>query len=249
MLSRSIGERAFFECSLNSVSFSSNLKNIGVCAFYGCNGLTSVTLPNGVQTIDIFAFCNCKSLTSINIPSSVTYLGERAFLNCYSLTSITIPDNIPSIGMYTFGDCTSLSSVTLGNNVKSIGDWAFNNCSKLTTFTIPQSVESIGNCAFQNCTGLKEIYCNPVKTPEVFAKSFNNLNVGNILLFVQDEAYQAYKNHEVWGLFWVESPTGINENHLTEDLGQQLVYDLNGRRRSAPQKGLNIIGGKKVVMK
>ena len=41
---------------------------------------------------------------------------------------------------------------------------------------------------------------------------------------------------------------GINVVRNTED-NKSVIYDLNGVRQSEPKKGINIINGKKVVVK
>src|SRR5271155_615387 len=49
--------------------------------------LTSVTIPNTVTSIGDYAFYLCTNLTSVTIPNSVTNIGERAFFVCKRLTS------------------------------------------------------------------------------------------------------------------------------------------------------------------
>jgi hypothetical protein len=41
----------------------------------------------------------------------------------------------------------------------------------------------------------------------------------------------------------------INENHGNGDCKSPITYNLNGQRLANPRKGLNIVGGRKVVMK
>ena len=43
--------------------------------------------------------------------------------------------------------------------------------------------------------------------------------------------------------------TGIADSMQTTDNGQQSFFNLNGQRVSAPQKGINIVNGKKVIIK
>jgi len=155
----SIGDGAFTVCaSLTSATIGTGVTNIGEGAFAGCTSLTSVTIGNGVTSIGIQAFYNCRSLTSVTIPNSVTSIGEGAFFECTNLTSVTIGTGVTNIGDNAFAYCISLTSATIPDSVTSIGDQAFRGCSSLTNVTIPNSVTSIGEVAFLECTSLKSAY-------------------------------------------------------------------------------------------
>ena len=153
----SIGNSAFRESSLTSVTIPNSVTSIGDYAFYYCSSLTSVTIPNSVTSIGDYAFELCRSLTSVTIPNSVTSIGGSAFSYCSSLTSVTIPNSITSIKVMTFMACSNLTSVAIPNSVTSIGNSAFYECSSLTSVTIPNSVTSIGEKAFEYCSRLTSV--------------------------------------------------------------------------------------------
>jgi hypothetical protein len=113
--------------------------------------VTSVTIPNSVTSIGIEAFLNCTTLTNIAIPESVTNIGIEAFQDCVGLTSIAIPDSVTSIGQYVFESCLGLATVTIGDSVTNIGQSAFDQCYALTSVTVPDSVTSLGMNAFSLC--------------------------------------------------------------------------------------------------
>ena len=53
------------------------------------NTITSVSIPSTVTRIGWFAFCDCSSLASAVVPSSVSEIGYEAFSGCKSLTIYT----------------------------------------------------------------------------------------------------------------------------------------------------------------
>ena len=65
------------------------------------------------------------------------------------------------------------------------------------------------------------------------------------------EALEAYKIADVWKEFFNLKgfdPTGV-ESVKAGNNSNNVYYDLNGNRLDAPKRGLNIINGKKVIVK
>ncbi len=181
----------------------------------------------------------------------VTSIADEAFKDCTELTSINMAGMNPalSIGNRTFLGCSNLKTVILPmNGTYSIGSLVFGKCSGLTSLTIPGSVTSIGDYAFAYCQGLKEIYCEAVTPPDSEGEPFYNVETSKVLLVVPDGSLAQYKAHDVWKQFWIETPTGIS---LTPDIskGGETIYDLSGKRLQKMQRGINIVGGKKVAVK
>ena len=84
---------------------------IGQAAFFN-SAVTSVTIPDSVTAILDGAFEKCSELTNISIPNSVTSIGLSAFAHCTSLKSITLPSSLSTIGNFAFDGCPSLMTVT-----------------------------------------------------------------------------------------------------------------------------------------
>ena len=147
-----IGNQAFFNCLLTSVTIPNGVTDIGDYAFYACYNLTNIKLSNNVTRIGEYAFYDCDSLTSILIPNSVTNIGNYAFYMCDSLTNVAIPNSVTTIGCLAFELCLSLTSVTIPSSVTSIGDEAFSGCTSLTSIAVENDnpvYHSTGNCLIE----------------------------------------------------------------------------------------------------
>ena len=188
-----------------------------------------------------YAFGDC-SLTSVNIPSSVTEIGDGAFWGC-SLTSVIIPSSVTEIGESTFGYCRSLTSVNIPSSVTEIGGHAFCYCSSLTSVNIPSSVTSIGMYAFFVCSGLKSIYVHAETVPSTGVGAFEVCDSENCILYVPKGTYDAYRYS--WGYYFdniVEFDATNIRNIVAEPEVQETArYAVNGRRLTAPVKGINLV--------
>ena len=122
------------------IDIPSNVTSIGERAFENSQ-LTSVTIPNSVTSIGERAFVNSQ-LTSVTIPNSVTSIGEGAFSRS-QLTSVTIPNSVTSIRRSVFS-LNQLTSVTIPNSVIYIGESAFIG-NLLTSVTIGANVRLVRN--------------------------------------------------------------------------------------------------------
>ena len=164
----SIGNYAFYNCSLTSVSIPNSITSIGHYAFYYCGSITSLTIPNSVSSIGEYAFFGWQNISSITIPSSVTSIGCFAF-HGYNrhLESIVVESGNSTYDSR--NDCnaiieTSTNKLIRGcknsfipNTISIIDDFAFSACFDLDSIIIPNSVESIGKNAFEYCYTLSSI--------------------------------------------------------------------------------------------
>ncbi|MBR2968099.1 MAG: leucine-rich repeat protein [Clostridia bacterium] len=134
------------------------LHTVGQYAFAD-SGLESITIPDTVEEIGASAFNGCESLTAINISptSQLASIGAAAFMGS-GITSIYIPNNVTEIKYNTFEDCIDLQSVVFepNSNVQGIGYMAFRN-SGIEEIIIPESVETIDDYAFMNCQSLTHV--------------------------------------------------------------------------------------------
>ena len=176
---------------------------------------------------------------SVVIPEEVTFMNRTR--------------KVTSIGNYAFAECSGLTSVTIPGSVTSIGEYAFSYCSRLTSVTIPGSVTSIGNYAFYNCSGLTDVYCFAECVPTTGSSVFDNTPISTATLHVPAAAIDAYKIEPWIGFKEIVALTdkelAVDAVHGEGSMDQAPIYDLSGRRLAAPRKGINIVGGKKVVVR
>jgi len=89
-------------------------------------------------------------------------------------------------------------------------------------------------------------------TPPEVSGDFTNNQYMTLNVYVPQGSLSAYQNADIWKNFWnlKEGVSAGIENVKTDgDDVNNIYYDLGGNRLSAPQKGLNIINGKKVIVK
>ena len=233
--------------------------------FSGCSNLTSIIVEKLNNVYDSRQDCNAIIEKSSNkmisgcknsvIPNSVTSIGDYAFFYCSDLTSITIPNSVKSIGDYAFWECSGLTSVTIPNSVTTIGKKAFYDCKGLTSVTIPNSVTTIGESAFDevDLTTVVSFIENPfvIGGKSLSWRAFSVNTFYNATLYVPVGTIDKYKATEGWKDFAhiVEGiPAGIKVVENTQNKNAT-IYDLNGVRQSEAKRGINILNGKKVVVK
>lgn len=160
-----IGNAAFRDSSVTSVTIPDSVTEIGANAFAGCTNLTSVTyggdwskltIQSGNPAVQdavnaqLFDFKFILNDTAVIV---IRYKGTAA--------DVTIPSRykgkpVTMIDHAAFHD-SAVTGVTIPDSVTSIPDDAFAFCSQLTNISIPNSVTFIGFSAFNSCTSLKSI--------------------------------------------------------------------------------------------
>lgn len=164
-----IGNAAFRDFSVTSVTIPASVTEIGANAFAGCTNLTSVTyggdwsnltIQSGNPAVEdaakdaaneqLFDFKFILNNTAVVV---IRYKGTAA--------DVTIPSRykgkpVTMIDHAAFHN-SAVTSVTIPDSVTSIHDSAFSYCSSLTNISIPNSVTAIGSFAFEGCTKLESI--------------------------------------------------------------------------------------------
>ena len=189
---------------IHTVNIESGITHIGNLAFAECT-LKTLTIPDTVTSIGYEAFAHCEKLTDVVIPDSVHTIGGGAFISCPSITTIAIPDTVTVIEDCLFSGCTSLQSVTLGNKVERISSAAFSCCTNLTTITLPDSLTHIDECAFDGCAMLTSVTI-PQRVEYIGERAFDSCD--NLTAFLVDEN-NAYYSNDAFGVLYNKDATEL----------------------------------------
>lgn len=154
--SESIGECAFFNCQIASITLSTKLQEIGLSCFQN-SSLVSISIPNNVTSLPNLLFKNCASLMSVKLTDSIEEFGTNCFEGCTKLSYIKMPNDLKVIGDWCFNGCSTLDNIDFSNEITTLGTRAFYGCASIQSIILPEKVEYIGNECFANCTRLKNI--------------------------------------------------------------------------------------------
>ena len=148
-----------------------------------------------------------------------------------------------------------IEKIIIGPNATTIGNFAFSNCYGLTHISIGSGVTNIGYKAFEFCNNMKDMYIYAEQLPSMSSETFYNANISKVTLHVPANMLFVYQSISPWKDFGAvvaidgdeyqgSDPAGIQNNTLNKD-ANSLIYNLNGKRLEAPQRGISIINGQK----
>lgn len=193
------------------------------------NKLTECTIPreithNGaiysVTGIACDAFNNVANLISVAIPATILDIETissnsfeaNAFYNSLKLKSINVDTNNPNYmsmdGVLFTKDKKMLISYpttkdetryVVPDGVAKIGTYAFNACS-FSEIVLPSSLTTLCFAAFYQCSQVTTIVCYATSPPEE-TYDWTFAYTAQELLYVPEDAVQAYKDSKLWGNF------------------------------------------------
>lgn len=160
-----IGEYAFHQSHVESVTIPNSVKTIGAGAFSDCASLRYVKLPDALSFIPEKAFYRCRNLDSIVFPKSLADVGASAFEGCSALRAAEFTSKNISFGTRAFAYCTSLTRLVLPSNnmdvlpppISGREDGIFAHCTNLKEVTMPQNMKYLISYMFYDCPSLKTV--------------------------------------------------------------------------------------------
>ncbi len=213
------------------------------------NALSQMTTIEGMENLNTEfvenlrgMFANCNALTSLDFSSfTAPYLQrmDQMFINCHSLTSLDLStfntEHVMNMEAM-FYHCFKLQMVDLTSfNISNVYNMAFmfGSCKDLTTICCYDDWSGTSantECMFDECSslvgGMGTTY-NPNFEDATYARPDGGTDAP--------------------GYFTAETITSIKATDNGQRTTDGEIYNLAGQRLNKTQKGINIVGGKKVM--
>lgn len=249
---------AFIYSTIREVTFNAALKEIGEGAFSWCDNLERIDLPEGLETIGDRAFYNCHNLKEIHLPSTLQSLHLWAFCKPYLSSEHYDPRTVfclaPSpVGSWRSEDVTTDTlyvpeeSIALYRMAPGWRDFAsirpIHTPQHYTvSYNEPANGLLIVSVDGKEIVSGTEVLENSVVTIEAipyYGYVLESVKVNDVAIDPQQPFVVTGNTHFV-ATFVSESSAGIDHATNMQTEGT-IVYDLQGRRLSRPQRGLNIV--------
>ena len=259
----------FSECSALTTLDVSNFdtKNVMEMSymFGSCTKLKTLDVSsfNTQNVTDMnWMFSYCSALTTLDLSNfdtkNVTDMNGM-FSNCSALTTLDLSSfktqNVTDMSRM-FKDCSALTTLDVSNfDTQNVTDMSrmFNDCSALTTLDVSnfdtQNVTDMSRM-FKDCSALTTIYASDKFVTTACEEDENMFaecaNLVGAVPYDENKVGKEMANYTT-GYFTDKAATGIDAPTVSDDTAAE-YYDLQGRRLSAPQKGVNIVKrGKKTT--
>ena len=234
-------------------------------------GTENVNTENVTSMISTFQ--NCTRLENLDLSTWNTSNVEdmtSLFWGCYKLKSVNLSGwNTGKVTnmLGVFCQCHELESVDVaGWDVRKVQffSFLFDDCQMLKEIDISgwntESVESGSYFKmFGDCPELTTIYVGDGWTAEKFADAWQMFGGSEKLVGGQGTTFTGEDTDGIYarvdggaeapGYLTYKKYTGIQSVKASCSTVDKTVYSLDGKHLKAPRKGINIIGGRKVVVK
>lgn len=216
-----------------------------------------------VTGIDDLTF-NSSGITSLIIPNSITTIGDYAFSSCTNLKSVKFGNGLTNVELYNnnsyFYDSKNVTKIEVGNSI-GMAIMFVHGLGNVETLIISEDYieDNIPTLFryeryyyFSSLSSLKTFICKKT-VPPTLGTDISNSQYLDLEVYVPAESLATYQSTDVWKDFWelkaIDYTTGINTPKVGNAKTTDVIYDLQGRKLKASQKGMNIINGKKVLVK
>ena len=176
----SLPKGSFYNCQqLNDVKLPIALTDIGERAFYN-SAIASITFPNSLQKIDAWAFQNTK-LTNVVIPTKTGHIGDGAFSDNANLKTVVVNGLECYLAVYAFANCPNLTDVYITSdkepNAERYG-YPFQN--NPTVHVVPNYLETFKGLNTCNTTNFDSKFSLTLGNEWTTLTSAYNLDFSNV---------------------------------------------------------------------
>lgn len=198
--------------ALQELTLPSSLTTIGESAMSG-SGLTAVTVPPAVRAMGDFAFSGCPNLAGAEVLSLRTPLSRGMFSFCPSFVTLTAPEQM-AFPSYLFAGTPVADPGSL-LSVSEIGDYALRG-SQAKTLVLGSTLVYLGDGALEGMTALDSIDAIALDTavPALGRDVFAGVDQPNVMLKVNTDSSDAWKDADQWNKFLVSAVTSVSDLHL-----------------------------------
>lgn len=246
---KSIGKGAFGNCrSLKAVDLSATgVTEIPERAFAGSTSLETVSLPSAVSRVgrEAFSHTAVKALSLTGVTEFEAYalsgmpmleelalgrdaaVSEGLLMDDISLHSLSgVPELLPD---YFAANCGQLDAEIAGN-AESLGRYSLANTKAPEVLILPAYFEHIGRGALSGLGSITKIDVTALenRVPEVDEFTFEGIDPTQIVLWVDDAAFDAWESHPVWHLFKVMSTEQTGVDEIGADVSGSLSISVAG---------------------
>lgn len=244
----SIGKGAFGNCmALESLDLSATgISAVPERAFAGSMSLESVKLPGSVAKIgrEAFSHTSIRSLNLVTVAefeayalSSMPFLTELSInpdaeisdgllMDDTSLASLTgMPEMVPD---YFAANCGKLDTKTAVDGAVSLGRYSFANTLAPEVLVLPAFLTKIDRGALSGLATITKIDATALENriPPADEHTFEGLDQKNIVLWVDDTAFDAWEGDPVWSLFQVMSQNQTEVEEIRIDDTSAIAISL-----------------------
>jgi hypothetical protein len=188
-----IGEAAFGNTRLTSLTVPQSVEHMGGAVFSGCLDLRRVVFDAGfsLPIIAASAFIGC-AVARVEIPASVLEIGGEAFAGCHSLSQVAFQAarSLQRIRAGAFRGC-AIETLELPPALEEIAEGAFASCAalKVVRFAPSAPFKSLGGDVFAGCSRLQRVVF-PKAIMDIAASAFDGCQALAIVEFAQPSAFQ-----------------------------------------------------------
>ena len=227
-----IGDYAFQNTAIKTISFDKNVNSVGVNSFLNTKNFESfeVIAKNKEFTAIDGVLFNKKATKLVSfpaakltneeyaLPDSVNEIGEKAFCGA-TVAAVSIGENnsLERIGVSAFEDSQVTNLALAASKISKIEASTFKNAANLKAVSLPDTLTYIGADSFSGCAALAEIKI-PASVEEIATGAFKNaglksVNTGDGVATIATEAFAG--NKALTDLYIGKNVEKIGDNAFT----------------------------------